>query len=151
MKQGWKKKWCFFFLCSVMSDSATPWTAARQPPLSMGFSRQEYWNGLPFPPPGDWTQVSCFFCIGRWIFFFFFNHWATWSFTSWRSHFLEVFERLDFALGLALTLDMKIHRGFFLPNPNPNHSLKFPFLVPDLSSLLWLPYLCPVFPLVAYF
>ena len=31
----------------------TPWTAARQAPPSMGFSRQEYWSGLPFPPPGD--------------------------------------------------------------------------------------------------
>ena len=30
----------------------TLWTAARQSPLSMGFSRQEYWSGLPFPPPG---------------------------------------------------------------------------------------------------
>ena len=32
---------------------ATPWTVAYQAFLSMGFSRQEYWNGLPFPPPGD--------------------------------------------------------------------------------------------------
>ena len=32
---------------------ATPWTVARQPPPSMGFSRQEYWSGLPFPSPGD--------------------------------------------------------------------------------------------------
>ena len=32
---------------------ATPWTVARQAPLSMGFSRQEYWSGLPFPSPGD--------------------------------------------------------------------------------------------------
>ena len=31
----------------------TPWTVAQQAPLSMGFSRQEYWGGLPFPPPGD--------------------------------------------------------------------------------------------------
>ena len=31
----------------------TPWTVARQVPLFMGFSRQEYWSGLPFPPPGD--------------------------------------------------------------------------------------------------
>ena len=31
----------------------TPWTVARQAPLSMGFSRQENWSGLPFPPPGD--------------------------------------------------------------------------------------------------
>ena len=37
---------------SVMSDSVTPWTVARQAPLSMGFSRQEYWSGLPFPIPG---------------------------------------------------------------------------------------------------
>jgi len=29
------------------------WTAAHKAPLSMGFSRQEYWNGLPFPPPGE--------------------------------------------------------------------------------------------------
>ena len=32
---------------------ATPWTVAHQTPLSMGFSRQEYWSGLPCPPPGD--------------------------------------------------------------------------------------------------
>ena len=32
---------------------ATPWTVARQAPLSMGFSRQEYWSGLPFPTPRD--------------------------------------------------------------------------------------------------
>ena len=36
-----------------MSDPATPWTIACQAPLSMGFSRQEYWNGFPFPSPGD--------------------------------------------------------------------------------------------------
>ena len=32
---------------------ATPWTEAHQAPLSMRFSRQEYWSGLPFPSPGD--------------------------------------------------------------------------------------------------
>ena len=32
---------------------ATPWTVACQAPLSMGFSRQEYWSGLPFPSPGN--------------------------------------------------------------------------------------------------
>ena len=31
----------------------TPWTIALHAPLSMGFSRQEYWSGLPFPPPED--------------------------------------------------------------------------------------------------
>ena len=53
---------------------ATPWTVAHWDPLSMGFSRQEYWNGLPFPSPGDLPDsemetVSLFFfclfyCIG---------------------------------------------------------------------------------------
>ena len=32
---------------------ATPWTVVCQAPLSMGFSRQKYWSGLPFPPPGN--------------------------------------------------------------------------------------------------
>ena len=40
--------------CSVMSDSlGPPRTVARQAPLSVGFSRQEHWSGLPFPSPGD--------------------------------------------------------------------------------------------------
>ena len=46
---------------------ATPWTVALQAPLSVGFSRQEYWSGLPCPPPGDlpapgikhMSHVSC--------------------------------------------------------------------------------------------
>ena len=36
-----------------MSDSWNPWTVAHQAPLSMKFSWQEYWSGLPFPSPGD--------------------------------------------------------------------------------------------------
>jgi len=42
-----------FFSHSVMSNSVTPWTVARQAPLSVGFPRQEYWSGLPFSSPGD--------------------------------------------------------------------------------------------------
>ena len=41
---------------------ATPWTAAYQAPPSMGFSRQEYWSGLPLPSPSQWfssVQFSC--------------------------------------------------------------------------------------------
>ena len=41
---------------------AIPWTIAHQAPLNMGFSRQEYWSGLPCPPPGDlpdpWIEPS---------------------------------------------------------------------------------------------
>ena len=38
---------------SVVSDSATPWTITQQGPLPMGFSRQDYWGGLPCSAPGD--------------------------------------------------------------------------------------------------
>ena len=38
---------------SVVPDFATPWTVAFQASLSLGFSRQEYWSGLPFSSPGD--------------------------------------------------------------------------------------------------
>ena len=41
------------FSRSVVSDSANPWTVAHQAPPSTGFSRQEHWSGVPFPPPGD--------------------------------------------------------------------------------------------------
>ena len=40
-------------LLSCVQLFATPWTVAHQAPPSMGFSRQEYWSGLPFPSPGD--------------------------------------------------------------------------------------------------
>ena len=37
----------------AIQSFVTPWTGAHQAPLSMGFSRQEYWSGLPCPSPGD--------------------------------------------------------------------------------------------------
>ena len=45
-------------LLSHVQLFATPWTVARQAPLSMGFSRQEYWSGLPFPSP--WLDYNNF-------------------------------------------------------------------------------------------
>ena len=53
----------------VMSDFfVTPWTVARQAPLSVGFPRQDHWSGLPFPSPGDLPDPgdSCLL-LGRWI------------------------------------------------------------------------------------
>ena len=42
------------YACSVVSDSLqAPWTTAPQAPLPVEFSRQGYWSGLSFPPPGD--------------------------------------------------------------------------------------------------
>ena len=44
---------CTLSCFSLVRLFATLWTIARQAPLSMGFPRQEYWSGLPFPSPGD--------------------------------------------------------------------------------------------------
>ena len=49
----WKCVHFDLFSRSVVSDSATPWTVAHQAPPSTGFSRQEYWRGLPLPSSGD--------------------------------------------------------------------------------------------------
>ena len=54
------------FSHSVMSDSAIPWTAAHQAPLSMGFPRQDYWSGLPFLPPGDLSDQGIKQCLLLW-------------------------------------------------------------------------------------
>ena len=51
------RKFCYILLLFgryIMSNSfVSPWTIARQALLSIGFLRQEYWSGLPFPSPGD--------------------------------------------------------------------------------------------------
>ena len=49
----------------------TPWTVARQAPLSMGFFRQEYWSGLPCPSPGDLPDpgVELISCICRQVLY----------------------------------------------------------------------------------
>ena len=44
-------------ICLILSNSfVSPWTVAHQAPLSKGFSRQEYWSGLPFISPGDFPD-----------------------------------------------------------------------------------------------
>ena len=45
-------------MCSVVSNSATPWTVTHETPLSMGFSSQEHWSGFPFPSPGDLPNLG---------------------------------------------------------------------------------------------
>ena len=50
---------------------ATLWTVAPQAPPSLGFSRQEYWSGLPFPSPGDLPDpgiLSALFCLSWFLF-----------------------------------------------------------------------------------
>ena len=56
---------------------ASPWTVAHQALMSMGFSRQEYWSGLPCPPLGNLPnpRIEPVSCIGRWILYYS----ATWE------------------------------------------------------------------------
>ena len=73
---------CVCYVAWVVSDSATLWTIACQDPLSMEFSRQEYWSGLPCPPPGDLPDpgiqpASLVSCIGRQVLY---------HSTTWQSH-----------------------------------------------------------------
>ena len=88
----------FFHVCACVLSCfscvrlfATPWTVARQAPLPMGFSRQEYKSGLPCPSsrgssrPRDWTWVSC---LSRWILY----HWA--SLGSLLSHILSTLKSI---------------------------------------------------------
>ena len=63
---------CVLSHSSLVQLFVTLWTIAHQAPLSMGFSRQEYWSGLSCPPPGDLsnqglndrTQLSYVSCTG---------------------------------------------------------------------------------------
>ena len=62
-------------VCMHAQSCLTLGPAARQAPLSMELSRQEYWIGLPFPTPressrpNDQTCISCLSCVGRWILY----------------------------------------------------------------------------------
>ena len=50
---------------------ATPWAAAYQAPPSMGFSRQEYWSGVPLPsPPGKFSFIHVGFQRVEWVYEF---------------------------------------------------------------------------------
>ena len=72
---GWNYLWVqCVCVHSVVPDFVTPWTVARQASLSMEFPRQKYWNGLPFPPPGDlpdrgMESVSCISFMDRRILY----------------------------------------------------------------------------------
>ena len=69
---------CVFMLSrAVVSNSATPWSVACQAPLSMGFSRPEYWSGLPFPLTGDLLDPGYQILESSCIAVGFFTVWAT--------------------------------------------------------------------------
>ena len=66
-------------------DSATSWIIACQAPLSMGFSRQEYWSGLPCPPPGGLTNpgIKSVSLMSAALAGRFFTNSATWKACLW--------------------------------------------------------------------
>ena len=53
LKRYLRDRSCYCLVAKSCLTFGTPWTVAYQAPLSSGFSRQEYWSGLPFPSPGD--------------------------------------------------------------------------------------------------
>ena len=63
---------CMLSHFSVVPLFAALWTGTPQAPLSSGFSRQEYWSGLPCPAPGHQTCVSFISCTGRQVLY----HWC---------------------------------------------------------------------------
>ena len=71
------KELLLFFSYEVKSNFlGTPWTVVHQVTLSMGFPKQEYWSGVPFPSPGEssWPRDQThIFYIGTWILY----HWTT--------------------------------------------------------------------------
>ena len=75
--------WLYLYgrACTVVSDSVTPLVVACQAALSMAFSRQEYWSGLPFPTPGDLLQKESnpnLLCLRHWQTEILY-HCATWE------------------------------------------------------------------------
>ena len=86
---------CILSSFSLIWLFETLWTVAHQAPLSMGFSRQEYWSGLPWPPPGDLPDpgmepmsAGISYIAGR---FFPLSHlgisgewWVRWPYNAWQ-------------------------------------------------------------------
>ena len=95
-------------LCPAL---CTPWSVAHQAPLSMGFSRQEYWSGLPCPPPGDLPDpeiepVSLAPPALAGGFFIISATWGACLFISWTSN--PVWRRILLSLGLLESIGLVV-------------------------------------------
>ena len=94
-------------MLSYVWPLATLWTAACEAPMSMRFYRQEYWSGLPFPPPGHLlspgikpTSPVSPALAGGWSLY----HWATWD-LSW-SQTSDHRERVSVSCGSGITFTL---------------------------------------------
>ena len=121
-----------------MSDSATPWTAAHQAPLSTGFSRQEDWSGLPFPPPGDLPDP------GIELMFFMSTALAGEFFTTepLAKPQLLAYDRMN-PVHCEWQSD-KMERAWNLHDnlEPPNLTLEYPYLLSIYSKLWWCQWSC---------
>ena len=70
---------CMLSRFSCVQLFVIPWTVVRQAPLSMGFSRQEHWSGLPSPPPGDLLTQGFYPCLLHPLHW----HWLLTTGTTW--------------------------------------------------------------------
>ena len=73
---------CMWCMLSCVWFFETPWVVAHQVPLSMGFPRQKYWSGLPFPTLGDLPDpgIELTFPASPVLAGRFFTNWATWEY-----------------------------------------------------------------------
>ena len=101
---------------SIVLTLATPWTAAHQAPLSMEFSRKEYWTGLPCPPPGDLSKPGIESAsltspaLAGWCF----TSWAAGKpqFLAWRS--LNSVKEKEYIQRAIFTLQQDNYKGTIL-------------------------------------
>ena len=103
----------------------TPWTVAHQAPLSMEFSRQEYWSGLPFSPPGDLPNPGIFSTQGPNPCLLHFYRWILYHCTT------QVF--FTFCIFLLAIVDLHITESGGLESEQ-NWS---PRLMNNILGLLW--------------
>ena len=96
----------------------TPWTVAHQAPLSMGFSRQEHWSGLPGPPSGDLPNVS--FTSPALAGGFFTTN-ATWEVQAFLNYTQFYVLLKDFQVSMSKTDNSGITKASHSNNPGLSH------------------------------
>ena len=93
LRYTWPMCACLLSRISHIRLFETLWTVACQAPLSMGFSRQEYWSGLPCPPPGDLPnpgiKPSVSLCLLHWTGRFFTTR-ASWEAHNWPIFYINL-------------------------------------------------------------
>ena len=144
-KSGWLYFWVKFL--SRVQLFAIPLTVAHQAPWSMGFSRHEYWSGLPFPSPGDLphpeikTHVSCDSYIDRLILY----HWTIWEALI---KIMNIKIGQSSEKGVVVQYQVKISLNHIIKNMTTRESQqKYSWMIKHIIQTLWfnIDYLGPIF------